>query len=170
MGSSLDALNAGYMPKKIPTDAEKPIPMANDHHGSEIGKPDTAVTHGGEDTGRAPARERLAQIERVGDWIEHGSGGHVALGRMERRRKLDVGTAYLPGEREPLFNRQVRVGIAQCPRSQLLQCRGKQAELHRPRSELLDLHTYSRAIPLPVRSLRNVTANSRNTARANPAG
>src|SRR5262249_56351193 len=44
IGSSRDALNAGYMPKKMPTDAEKPRPIANDHHGSEIGNPDSACT------------------------------------------------------------------------------------------------------------------------------
>jgi hypothetical protein len=27
------------MPKKTPTLAEKPMPMANDHHGNEMGKP-----------------------------------------------------------------------------------------------------------------------------------
>ena len=31
------------MPKKMPTEAEKPMPMANDHHGSEIGKPETRL-------------------------------------------------------------------------------------------------------------------------------
>ena len=41
IGSSRDALNAGYRPKKIPTLAEKPIPIANDHQGSEMGKPDS---------------------------------------------------------------------------------------------------------------------------------
>ena len=30
---------AGYIPKTIPTVAEKPSPRANDHIGSEIGKP-----------------------------------------------------------------------------------------------------------------------------------
>ena len=40
-GSRRDAVNAGYIPKKRPTDAEKPMPIANDHHGSEIGKPET---------------------------------------------------------------------------------------------------------------------------------
>src|SRR4051812_5874211 len=44
IGSSRDALNAGYMPKKMPTDAEKPRPIANDHHGSEIGKPEKKCT------------------------------------------------------------------------------------------------------------------------------
>src|SRR5262249_44449005 len=39
MGSKRDALNAGHMPKKMPTDAEKLSPIANDHHGREMGKP-----------------------------------------------------------------------------------------------------------------------------------
>src|SRR6186997_630730 len=39
IGSSREALKAGYIPKKMPTAAEKPRPIANDHHGSEIGKP-----------------------------------------------------------------------------------------------------------------------------------
>jgi hypothetical protein len=38
------AFMAGYMPKKMPTPAEKPMPIANDHHGSEMGKPDTRWT------------------------------------------------------------------------------------------------------------------------------
>ena len=39
IGSRRAARNAGTMPKKIPTAAEKPRPTANDHHGSETGKP-----------------------------------------------------------------------------------------------------------------------------------
>src|SRR5712671_8165114 len=44
MGSRREALIAGYMPKKMPTDAENPRPMANDHQGSEMGKPDAKWT------------------------------------------------------------------------------------------------------------------------------
>jgi hypothetical protein len=44
IGSRREALKAGYMPKKMPTDAEKPRPIANDHHGSEIGNPETRWT------------------------------------------------------------------------------------------------------------------------------
>ena len=44
IGSRREALNAGYIPKKMPTDAENPRPIANDHHGSEIGKPETRCT------------------------------------------------------------------------------------------------------------------------------
>ena len=39
MGSSLAAFTAGHMPKKMPTVAEKPMPSANDHAGSDTGKP-----------------------------------------------------------------------------------------------------------------------------------
>jgi len=38
-----DALNAGYHPKNSPTEAEKPIPMANDHQGRS-GKTETRWT------------------------------------------------------------------------------------------------------------------------------
>ena len=37
-------MTAGYIPKKMPTDAEKPRPMANDHQGSEMGKPESRWT------------------------------------------------------------------------------------------------------------------------------
>ena len=35
---------AGKRPKKMPTLAEKPMPRANDHQGSETGKPDSQWT------------------------------------------------------------------------------------------------------------------------------
>jgi RNA polymerase sigma-70 factor (ECF subfamily) len=41
IGSSRAARIAGYMPKKIPTVAEKPSPRPNDHRGSEMGNPVT---------------------------------------------------------------------------------------------------------------------------------
>jgi hypothetical protein len=37
-------LIAGYIPKKMPTAAENPRPMANDHQGREMGKPDNRCT------------------------------------------------------------------------------------------------------------------------------
>ena len=41
---SRDALIAGKSPKKMPTLAEKPMPMANDHQGSDTGKPESQWT------------------------------------------------------------------------------------------------------------------------------
>ena len=39
-----NVLTAGHMPQKMPTEAEKPRPMANDHQGSETGKPEIRCT------------------------------------------------------------------------------------------------------------------------------
>ena len=39
IGSRLEALMAGNNPNTMPTADENPRPSANDHHGSEIGKP-----------------------------------------------------------------------------------------------------------------------------------
>ena len=44
MGSSLAAFTAGSMPNRMPTVAEKPTPSANDHQGSETGKPAKTLT------------------------------------------------------------------------------------------------------------------------------
>src|SRR5436190_20109057 len=44
IGSRREALNAGNRPKKMPTLAEKPMPSAKDHHGSETGKPVSQCT------------------------------------------------------------------------------------------------------------------------------
>ena len=38
MGSRREALKAGHIPNEMPIVAEKPMPRANDHHGSEMGK------------------------------------------------------------------------------------------------------------------------------------
>src|SRR5262249_46396124 len=44
MGSRREALIAGNSPKKIPTLAENPMPIANDHQGSDTGKPESQWT------------------------------------------------------------------------------------------------------------------------------
>src|SRR5215217_5447344 len=44
IGSKRAALMAGKSPKKMPMLAENPIPIANDHHGSETGNPDAQWT------------------------------------------------------------------------------------------------------------------------------
>ena len=50
-------MKAGKMPKKMPTEAEKPMPMANDHHGSEIGNPDRMLISHPIEARRAPRRQ-----------------------------------------------------------------------------------------------------------------
>src|SRR5687768_17562075 len=39
IGSRREAFRAGYIPKKIPTDAENANPRAKDHNGSDTGNP-----------------------------------------------------------------------------------------------------------------------------------
>ena len=71
-----------------------------------------------------------AEIERVGDRIEHRLGRHVGFGRMQRRRELDVVGAQLARERDPFLDGAVGIGIADLARRQLLQ-RGRQdADFH----------------------------------------
>ena len=49
------------MPKKMPTEAENPRPMANDHQGSETGKPETP---GGRPADAAAERDAEHAAER----------------------------------------------------------------------------------------------------------
>ena len=96
----------------------------------EVGKPDADGLHGGPDTGRAGLIEGRPQIQRVGHRIEHGFGGHIGAGRVQRRRKLDVGGADLPRELKPFLDGQVRVRIPRFARRQLLERSGQDADLH----------------------------------------
>ena len=61
---STRGLDGGEEPKKMPILAEKPIPMANDHQGSDTGKPETqwmiADAAARRDPQQAPAEVRNA--------------------------------------------------------------------------------------------------------------
>ena len=84
--------------------------------------------------------ERLTQVERVRDRIELRLERHVAFARMQRRRQLDVARAQLLRELHPLFDRAVRIGIANLARRQLLERCRQHAHLHELRFERLDFH------------------------------
>ena len=84
--------------------------------------------------------ERLAQVERVGDRIEHRLGRHVGLGRMQRRRQLDVVGAELARELQPVLDGAIGIGVADLARRQFLQRRGQHADLHELRIERLCRH------------------------------
>ena len=92
------------------------------------------------DAPRALLVERLAQIQRVGDRIEHRLGRHVGFGRVERRGQLDVARAQLAGELDPLFDRAIGIGIAHLARRQLLQGGREDAHFHELRFERFDRH------------------------------
>ena len=110
---------------------------------AEVGQPDAGVVHRRQHTGRALLVERLAQIERVRDRIEHRLRGHVALRGMQRGRELDVRRADVAGELQPFLDREIRIGVALVARRQLLQRGGQDAELHRPGNEVSDGHGFA---------------------------
>ncbi len=116
MGSSRDARIAGTMPKNTPTPAEKPMPMANDHQGSETGKPvsqctdmpmplpmampSSAADRGHEDRLEqelpqdldAPCAERLAHADfarALGDADRHDAHDADAADHQRNRRQHD---------------------------------------------------------------------------------
>ena len=74
--------------------------------------------------------ERVAQVQGVGDRVEHGLRGDVGQGRVQRRRELDAVHTQLGGEVQPLLDGEVRIGVALLPWRQLLQCRGQHADGH----------------------------------------
>ena len=107
---------------------------------ADVGQADAGRVDRLADPRRALLRERLAQVERVGDRVEHRLGRNVRLGRMERRRQLDVTRAQRLGVGEPLLDRLVGIGVADVARGQLLQGGRQHAHLHELRIERLHRH------------------------------
>ena len=96
------------------------------------------------DTGRGDRRldslgaqrvERLAQVERVRDRIEHGLGRHVGERRMQCRRELDAVDVELRRELQPLLDREIGIGVSALARCELLKCRGEHSDRHVHRFE-----------------------------------
>jgi hypothetical protein len=96
----------------------------------DVGEPDPVLFERGPHAACARLVERLAQVERVCDGVEHGLGRNVRLRRVERGRELDVIDADLAGEGRPVFDGAVRVGVAHLARRQLLERRRQHADLH----------------------------------------
>jgi hypothetical protein len=59
---------------------------------------------------------------------------------MQRRRQLDVRTAYVAGELQPLFDCNIGIGIPSLPWRQFLQGCRQQAQLHDLGVKLLCRH------------------------------
>ena len=64
----------------------------------DVGDADPRRLHRGEHALGARLVERLAQIERVRDRVEHRLGRHVGLGRVQGGRDLDVRAVELARE------------------------------------------------------------------------
>ena len=84
--------------------------------------------------------ERLPQVQRVRDRIQHGFRRHVRFRGMKRRRELDVIGAKLAGECQPILDGAVGVGVAHVAGRQFLERRGQDAHLHELRSKRGDGH------------------------------
>ena len=96
----------------------------------EIGDLDPRRAGGGLDARRAVPGEGRAQVEGVGDRIEHGLRRDVRLGRVERGGELDRVGVELAREGEPLLDREVGVGVTPFAGRELLQRRGEDADRH----------------------------------------
>ena len=96
IGSSREALKAGNRPKKMPTLAEKPMPSANDHQGSETGKPvrpvDAEADRAAEDDAEQPAGGRQE------DGLDQELPEDLAAARAERLAHADLARAL--GDRD----------------------------------------------------------------------
>ena len=64
------------------------------------------------DTLGAQLVERLAQVERVGDGVEHRLRRHVGERGVQCRRQLDAVDVQLGRELQPLLDREIGIGVA----------------------------------------------------------
>ena len=88
---------AGTMPKNTPTLAEKPMPMANDHQGSETGKPVSAV-HAEADAAADEDAEQAAG-RRQEDRLEQELPENLDAPRAERLAHADLARALGDADR-----------------------------------------------------------------------
>jgi len=86
---------------------------------------------------RARAVEGRAQVQRVGDGIQHRLGRDVRLVGMQCRRELDLVGAEFARELEPVLDGAVGVRVADLARRQLLECGGKDTQPHESGLEAL---------------------------------
>jgi hypothetical protein len=59
---------------------------------------------------------------------------------MQRGRQLDVRTAYVSRELQPLLDRNIGIRVPFVSRCQFLQCSSQQTQLHDPGLKLLCCH------------------------------
>jgi hypothetical protein len=105
-----------------------------------VRKADLCGLHGGSDPFGARLVERLAQVQRVGDRIQHGLRRYIRLGRVQRGRELDVIHLEFTCKIEPFFDRTIGILISNFAGSQFLQRCGEHSNLHEFRFELFNRH------------------------------
>ena len=92
------------------------------------------------DAARTRLVERLAQVERVRDRIEHRLRRNVRFAGVQRGRQLDVAGVQLPRELDPFFDRAIGIGIPDGTRRQLLQRGGQDSDFHELRLKRSNRH------------------------------
>ena len=105
---------------------------------ADVGDRDAGGVDGREHTLRPDIVERLAQVERVGDRVEHRLGGHVGERRVQGRGQLDAVGIEGDREVEPLLDGQIGIRVAALARRELLERSGEHADRHELRIELFD--------------------------------
>ena len=88
---------AGNMPKKMPTLAEKPRPMANDHQGSETGKPVSQWTRQADGAADDDAEQAADRGEE--DGLEQELPEDLDAARAERLADADLARPLGDGDR-----------------------------------------------------------------------
>jgi hypothetical protein len=88
------------------------------------------VEQGGLDSTGTPPVEWRAQVECVRDRIEHRFRRHVGFAGVERSRELNGVGAELSAERQPFFDREIRIALAFLTRRQLLHGCRQNPDLH----------------------------------------
>ena len=101
----------------------------------DVGDGDAAVVDGCEDPLGAHVGERLAEVERVGDRIEHRLGRDVGDRGVERGGQLDAVGVERFGEVQPLLHGEIGVGVASLAWRQLLERGGEHSDRHVDRGE-----------------------------------
>ena len=94
---------------------------------------------GREHTLRTHVVEGLAQIERVGDRIQHRFGRDVGERRVQRRGELDAVGVEGDREIEPLLDGQIGIRVTSLAGRELLERGGEHTDRHELRLELFDL-------------------------------
>ena len=106
----------------------------------DVGDVHAGRPHCGVHTGGPVLVERLAQVEGVGDRVEHRFGGDVRQVRMDRRRQFDAVRSDGTGEVEPFLDGEIGVGIPAIAWRQLLEGGGEYADRHVDGLEWLGRH------------------------------
>ena len=108
---------------------------------AKVRQADAGATHRRLYAPRAGPVERLPQIQRVRQGIEHGFCWHVRQRRMDSGRQLNRVHPQAARVDEPVFNRAVGILVAHGARSQFLEGSSQDTDRHEHRVERANVHS-----------------------------